>query len=367
MSASATSEPARDIFLIEVADTNLEFRSVNVADPLITGAQILSSCDASPRESYVVLQWLASGDIEEVREDELVEIKGQAVARFIVSRSDRLFRLVLNDRSLSWPDRRIDESALRQLGNIPEAEKLFIRREDVADEPIQAGATLDLGEGGVEVIYSKAEAWKLNVQGVVISSNEPLILVRDALTKAGFNPDQGWIIVLKSHDGKRQVGLDEVIDLRAAGIEKLRLTPREINNGEAPLPGRAFALLPADEAGLTLRGHQWETIVDAGRRWLILRDVTLPAGFDQAATTIAIEVPTSYPMAELDMFYCWPPLNRRDGMPIPQTQVTERILGQPFQRWSRHRGPGSPWRGGIDNVITHLALVDAAILREVEP
>lgn len=363
---SVRNNPAAGGRRIEIAGVDLEFREVRISDPRITGAQILALYGAQPRDAFVVLQWLESGDIEEIRADELVDVTGGERPRFIVAETDRLFRLILNDRSVSWPERKITEAALRTLGSIPDDERLYVRREDVADEPIAQGGALALGDAGVEVVYSKSEVWKLNVQGNAIESREPTIIVRDALVRAGFTPD-GWIIVLKTAEGKRQVELDHVIDLRQAGIEKIRLIPREINNGEAFTPLRAFPLLPGDEAGLDARGGRWETIVEGGRRWLILHDVELPAGYHQTHTTIAVEVPSGYPMAELDMFYCAPHLSRVDGAGIPQTQVTMSLLGRSFQRWSRHRGAVAPWRPGIDNAVTHLALIDASILREVEP
>lgn len=365
MNANTASEKSKGLF-IEVAGTDLQFRPVSVADRTPTGRQILGYCDVSPRENYVVLHWLPEGDIEELRPDETVNLNGQAAARFIIGKADRLFRFYLNDRSLSWPERAISEPALRVLGKIPAAELLYVRRENGGDHPITVGGSLSLAGMGVENVYSRRAHWELNVQGVTVNFDQSEVLVREALVKAGFNPDQGWIIVLKSRDGKRQVTIDELIDLRTPGIEKLRLTPREINNGELPASRRQFRLLPVDEEGLTVRGLRWETIVSAGRRWLLLQDVPLPEGYLVDNTCIAIEVPTSYPSAELDMFYCYPHLVRRDGMAIPQTQVTETIEGQGFQRWSRHRGSIAPWRPGLDNVITHLALVEAALLREVE-
>ncbi|WP_208245031.1 multiubiquitin domain-containing protein (plasmid) [Rhizobium sp. T1470] len=365
MSAELTIAKTKGLF-IEVAGTDLAFRPVSVADRSPTGRQILGYCDVAPRDEYVVLQWMPEGDIEEVRSDELVSLDSDVAAKFIVAKADRLYRLFLNDRSLSWPDRSISEAALRILGKIPETELLYVRREAEPDRPIEVGGSLSLAEVGVESVYSRHAEWELNVQGVTIKFDRPDVVVRDALTKAGFNPDQGWIIVLKARDGKRQVTVDDTIDLRSPGIEKLRLTPREINNGELPQSRRQFRLLPVDEAGLTARGFHWETIVDGARRWLLLHGMELPAGYTVASTSVAIEVPSSYPTAELDMFYCYPQLNRQDGVAIPQTQVTEAIEGRGFQRWSRHRGAIAPWRPGLDNVITHLALVEAALLREVE-
>ncbi len=365
MSAEQESQAFHGLY-IEVADIDLVFRSVGVSDRTLTGGQILSFCDATPRDEHVVLQWLPSGDLEEIREDEVVDIRGAAGGRFVVAKSDRLFRFALNDRSLAWPVGEISEVILRTLGQIPSAEALYLQRDDEADRLVEAGGRVVLREAGVERVYSKPALWKLNVQGVVIESEAPTILVRDALTRAGFDPDQGWIIVLKASDAKRQVSLDEAIDLRAPGIEKLRLTPREINNGEMAATRREFRLLPGDEAGLTARKLRWETVIDGGRRWLVLNDLELPAGYQVPTVTVAVEVPPSYPTAELDMFFCRPHLVRLDGVTIPQTQVNETIEGQMFQRWSRHRGAVAPWRVGTDNVITHLALVEAALLREVE-
>ena len=206
--------------------------------------------------------------------------------------------------------------------------------------------------------------WKLDVQGVKIESKQPVILARDALKLAGFDPDAGWIIVLKlSGEPKKEIELTTPIDLKHPGLEKLRLTPRQINNGEARPPRRTdFALLPVDEEHLTRLGLVWETCLDNGRRWLLIRSYPPPAGYAQGSADIAIEIPTSYPGAQLDMFYCHPHLALTSGAAIPQTQVNETVFGKSFQRWSRHR----QWDSARDTLATHLALVDESLRREVE-
>lgn len=211
----------------------------------------------------------------------------------------------------------------------------------------------------------RPESWKLNVQGVVIQSPHPAIVVRDALKLAGFDPDAGWIIVLKVTGEKRkEVDVNAKIDLTHPGIEKLRLTPRQINNGEAVTPRRReFALLGKDEAHLERLGITWEAVIDGARRWLILPAYLLPTGYSAAVVDVAIEIPGGYPGAQLDMFYCHPPLALVSGKEIPQTQHNETILGRPFQRWSRHRD----WDCGRDSLATHLALVDESLSREIEP
>lgn len=212
--------------------------------------------------------------------------------------------------------------------------------------------------------HHHGDTWKLNVQGVIIESPHPTILVRDAIQKAGFDTAAAWIIVLKiAGEPKKPVELSTEIDLRHEGIEKLRLMPKQIDNGEAPLPRRHdFALLPQDEVHLDRLELRWETVLDGPRRWLTLPSYPVPAGYTAAHTAIAIEVPTSYPAAQLDMFYCHPPLARQSGGDITQTQHVETICGVPHQRWSRHR----QWDSSCDTLATHLALVDESLRREVE-
>jgi len=206
--------------------------------------------------------------------------------------------------------------------------------------------------------------WKLNVQGVEIEVEAPEIEVRHAIKLAGFDPKAGWIIILKvAGEPRKEVELNTVIDLRHHGIEKLRLTPKHINNGEGVTPRRLdFPLLPQDEAHLDRLGVRWETIIEGGRRWLFIRSYALPAGYSIGATDIAVEIPVSYPGAQLDMFYCYPHLTRTKGGVIPQTQHVEQIMGLGFQRWSRHR----QWDSACDTLATHLALVDESLRREVE-
>lgn len=206
--------------------------------------------------------------------------------------------------------------------------------------------------------------WKLNVQGVVIQSHQPSIIARDAIKLAGFDPDAGWIIVLKvTGERRKEIDLTSKIDLTHSGIEKLRLTPRQINNGEALRPRRRdFTLLPKDEAHLERLGIAWECATEGARRWLILPDYPLPPGYTSSVVDVAIEIPSAYPGAQLDMFYCYPPLALVAGRSIPQTQHVESIFARAYQRWSRHR----EWDCARDSLATHLALVDGSILRETE-
>ena len=124
-----------------------------------------------------------------------------------------------------------------------------------------------------------------------------------------------------------------------------------------------FALPEDDEAHLDARGLPWETIISQGERWLLVHDFPVPSGYDHRTVTVAVQITAGYPTAALDMVYVHPSLARSDGRPIGA--LTAMIIdGKAFQRWSRHRTNENPWRPGIDDVATHLGLVEEWFARE---
>ena len=214
--------------------------------------------------------------------------------------------------------------------------------------------------------------WKLNVQGVNLTLQEPTILAREAIAKAGFDESKPWIIVLRvAGQPKQEIGLDFLVDLRTPGLEKIRLTPREVTNGDPSLPQRMFALLESDHAFLDGLALRWETVAEPSpqdasqiRRWLLIHNYPVPSGYTVANVTLALEIPTTYPGAQIDMFYTNPPLRLVSGREIASTQVAATIQGLAFNGWSRHRGSNNPWDPDRDNVASHLALVESALIKE---
>jgi hypothetical protein len=351
---------------IEVADHSLAFRQVHIDDLTPTGARLAAAVGFKSADGVSVLQVLPNGDLEDIRPTETVDLR-RGEGRFVIVESDRVYRLTLDGQRFDWPCRIVSGGLLRKLGHVPADKAVFLERQDEPDRLVVDHDLVDLDAKGVESFISRKRVWKLNVQGVVLELTMPSILVRDALVKAGFNPDQGWHIFLKVAGQKKQpVELTSEIDLRTPGIEKLRLTPKDVNNGEAShAHRREFALLDADEAHLDRLGLRWETIVEQKRRWLLIHDYPLPTGYTVERTMLALEIPPNYPGAQIYGFYAYPPLALASKRVIESTQLRGILLGVEFHGWSRHRGPAAPWNPAVDNVVTQLALVDAALAKEV--
>lgn len=351
---------------IDIADQTLNYRQVNIDDFTPTGAQLAIIAGFKSVDGVSVLQVLTNGDLEDVRPNETVDLRRED-GRFVIVESDRSYRLTIDGQRFDWPCRIVSGGLLRKLGQVPTEKAIYFERQDQLDCQVDDQDLVDLDAVGVESFVSRKLVWKLNVQGVVLELFAPTIVVREALVEAGFNPDQGWHIFLKIvGQQKQQVELSTVIDLRTPGIEKLRLTPKDVNNGEAPVvPCRAFSLLDVDEAHLNRLGLKWETLVEAERRWLLLHDYPLPVGYTVSHSKVALEIPPTYPGAQIYGFYVHPPLALSSGRVIASTQLRGTLLGVEFHGWSRNRGPAAPWDANTDNVMTQLTLVDAALAKEV--
>lgn len=351
---------------IEVADESLQFRTVPLDNRTPTGAQIARAAGFSPAQSAIVLQFLPDGLLEEIRPEKTTDLH-HLDGKFLVVISDRTYRITINGLQFEWPARLISGKQVRKLGNIPAGHEVLLSRTDHPDKPVKDTDLVDLHGADVEAFVSRKAEWKLQVQSVVLTYHAPKVVTREAIRQAGFNPDQGWQVFLKVQgEPKRLLALDEEVDLTTPGIEKIRLIPKDVANGEAPTaPYRDFPLLPADITHLDSLGLTWETYVEGETRWLLIHDYPLPKGYTPAKAILALNVPRAYPSAEIDMFSFLPPAQLESGREISSTQVRYTIRGQVYHGWSRHRQPTAPWNPQHDNVMTHLALVEAAMLKEL--
>jgi hypothetical protein len=160
----------------------------------------------------------------------------------------------------------------------------------------------------------------------------------------------------------------EHVDLRAHGIERFTTVPKDPKEGASSIeaPQRDFQLQESDCDFLDGLGLNWETIRDPVAGMLLVIDSwVVPAGYRSHRVRLALVLPPGYPDSQIDMAFFSPALERIDGNPIKNLSLVNWRLGQ-FQQWSRHRTPQNPWHVGVDDVSTHLSLVDDWLRREFE-
>jgi hypothetical protein len=124
-------------------------------------------------------------------------------------------------------------------------------------------------------------------------------------------------------------------------------------------------LLPTvDTDWLDKRGFRWEAALDGGMINVIIRDYTLPPGYDHDRSDLLVRLPGSWPDGTPDMFWLLPHVRIHASGAWPDRAAKfVSIAGQTWQRWSRHIQGG--WRSGEDRLSNFLAIVDRALVEAV--
>lgn len=129
---------------------HLQFRPVEIADPIPTGRQILAAAGLNPCDDFALFMIMPSGDFEDVRLDEPVDVRGRGVEKFIAFRSDRTFRFSLDDKLITWGHPSILGDDLYFLADADDETALFLEVRGGEDLPIDTDTSVDLTGAGVE-------------------------------------------------------------------------------------------------------------------------------------------------------------------------------------------------------------------------
>jgi hypothetical protein len=130
---------------------------------------------------------------------------------------------------------------------------------------------------------------------------------------------------------------------------------------------RHFQLPAEDTEYLENSGRQWETVTENGVMRVVIHGSPLPAGYNVPSADINLQIVKGYPDTQIDMAYFYPSLARVDGKSINAALTTPSECsfdGKTWQRWSRHRSTANPWRPGLDNIESHMLLVESWLKQE---
>lgn len=141
--------PAR-AYRIQFAQENLSFRTIEVNDPVPLGSQILTAAGLNAHGDYGLFAILESGDFEDVRLDEIFDLRGQGAERFVAFQSDRDYKLTVNGAQGSWGKPAIPGTALYSLAKPGDNEAVFLVVRGGEDRQIEPGDAVDLTTPGVE-------------------------------------------------------------------------------------------------------------------------------------------------------------------------------------------------------------------------
>jgi Prokaryotic E2 family E/Multiubiquitin len=210
----------------------------------------------------------------------------------------------------------------------------------------------------------KGKHYRIKVDRDYFTVDVPEMNGRQILELAKKTPPERFKLFQHLHGGKTdRVELDQKVDFTTPGIEKFKTLPIDSTDGLAE-PRQQFKLPEADEELLGCLGLRWETLIEAQVKWLIVYGYPIPAGYNVLIADVALRIDAQYPVAQIDMAYFAPGLSRADSRGI--AGLSNLVLDdRSFQQWSRHRTAANPWRAGIDDVESHLLLVNHWLQHEL--
>lgn len=129
---------------------NLQFRSLNIADPVPIGRQIIAAAGLNPHEGYSLFAILPSGEFEDVRLDEPFDLRGRGAERFIAFKTDREYKFTLGGHQIVWGKPSILGADLYFLVDADDDTAVFLGVRGGEDRLINSDDTVDLTEPGVE-------------------------------------------------------------------------------------------------------------------------------------------------------------------------------------------------------------------------
>jgi hypothetical protein len=153
-------------YRVLIGDERLEFVSRLIHDPVPTGSQILEAAGIAEKIEYAVYQMLGNGLLEEIRPEETTDLRSSGVEKFLVFRTDRSFRFLLNDREFDWGSSRISGLTLKKLaGSEPAPTDVWFEARGGVDLLIEDRELFDLSAPGVERFYTRPKSFAIVVNG----------------------------------------------------------------------------------------------------------------------------------------------------------------------------------------------------------
>lgn len=210
-----------------------------------------------------------------------------------------------------------------------------------------------------------AKRYILRVDKEKFTVHAPTIKGTQILALAGKTPEKYKIYQHKRGQQPIIIEPNQTVDLRAPGVERFTTMAKDTTEGHSQACDlrREFKLPAADEEYLDGLGLPWEAVKDGATLWLLIHSWKVPSGYNTESVSIALLIDPQYSDSQIDMVYFKPALARTDGKAIGAL-ASQTICNETWQRWSRHRTAVNPWRAGVDDVSSHLALVDEWLRRE---
>ena len=204
-----------DVFRVAVAESDFDFRDLEVDDPKPTGRQLLEAAGLRPPEEHLIFQVLDDGALQERRLPETVDLRVDRVLRFIAFPSDRSFRVEVDRRRFEWGDESLTGLIAKQLVAADlERTGVWLEQHDEPDRFIDDADVVHLSQEGVEKLRT-GPLYRLWVEGKRFRWPKPIINAEQVAELGGWDPSSlGVQEIDLSTNEARTLQPGEILDLR---------------------------------------------------------------------------------------------------------------------------------------------------------
>ncbi|MDP3495280.1 MAG: multiubiquitin domain-containing protein [Hyphomonadaceae bacterium] len=142
-------------FQILIGDAELNFRQIEIPDPIVTGRQILEAAGARPVDEHLAIAVLQDGALETLREEELFDLRAKGAEKVLVFKADRSFRFKVDDREREYGTNVISGRTLKILAGVdPTTHDVYQEIRGGEDLLVRNADLVDLSKPGVEKFFT---------------------------------------------------------------------------------------------------------------------------------------------------------------------------------------------------------------------
>ena len=198
---------------IKVGNDALEFQELYLIDPMPTGRQIIEKAGFGPVEEFLIFMVSREHRITEVKLDETVDIIGGDEERYLIFRSDRSWRGVINGKRFEWGACMISGYVLKWLARVdPATHGVWLELKDEPDRLIVDDEQVSLSSAGVER-FRTAFLISICIEDKFHLWSRPTITTEEIAKLGCWDISQG-VIEVDSDQNERTLSPGEVIELR---------------------------------------------------------------------------------------------------------------------------------------------------------
>ncbi len=200
-------------FTIKVGNVALEFQDVDFSDPMPTGRQMVEAAKFNPVEEFLLFAISDERRLTEIKLDETVDLRMRVKDHFLVFKSDRSWRGLIDGKRFEWGAKTIAGRVLKWLAGVDTVTHgVWLELRDEPDQLIGDEEQASLSPAGVER-FRTDPLFHVCVEDVSHPWTRSTITTEEIAVLGGWDVSQG-VVEVDSDQNERTLSPEEVIELR---------------------------------------------------------------------------------------------------------------------------------------------------------